>query len=484
MNRSRIMNAVSIIDYAIKCNISVSEASIKNGFARSYVKNIKAIVYEKYDNDTLDDELFTLFNEAYQKYESSRGVNKEDEKNYSYNKDIISSGGKTKLDVKGNDATVEWVSGSNYPHNHVKTLEDLLKSCNVDENIWSVKDHLINKWDTTSWKNGKPQTIENFQVKAKLERIIENIRIASAAEVFLDMVKDYEAPVLGWTPITTPKRKENNLLEVSIFDLHIGKLSWGGETGENYDTKIACKRFMYSIEKLLARASGFDFSRILFPVGSDFFNSDTILNTTTKGTPQDEDLRWQKTFRLGVNLLIDGIEILKQTGVPVDVVVVSGNHDYERSFYMGEFLAAWYKNDPLVNIDNGASSRKYYVFGEVLIGFTHGSEEKESSLPLIMANDIASKPYWSQTKFHEWHVGHIHRKRNIKYSVVDTKERELNEDLGVTIRYLSSLTGTDGWHHTRGFIGQIKAADAFIWNDKLGYVAHLNSNIIIEKYKE
>jgi hypothetical protein len=97
---------------------------------------------------------------------------------------------------------------------------------------------------------------------------------------------------------------------------------------------------------------------------------------------------------------------------------------------------------------------------------------------MIMANDISSKALWSETDYHEWHLSHIHRKRDVKYTVLD-KTKSLNEDLGVTVRYLSSLTGTEEWHHKKGFIGQIKAADAFIWNDKAGLMAILNSNLVM-----
>jgi hypothetical protein len=290
------------------------------------------------------------------------------------------------------------------------------------------------------------------------------------------MIAGYKPPILKVKPEKIRvDDDENNLLEISIFDLHVGKLAWAGETGENYDVKIARERFLTSIGVLLHRASGFNYSKILFPVGNDFFNSDNLFNTTTKGTPQDEDLRWQKTFKVGTQLLVDGINVLKQTGVPIEVMVIPGNHDMERSYYMGSFLEAWFRNDDTITINNGASPRKYYRHGEVLLGFTHGNEEKENSLPMIMANDIESKPLWSKTKFHEWHLGHQHRKKNIKFTVLD-KSQQLNEDLGVTVRYLSSLSGTEEWHHRKGYIGSIKAADAFIWNDELGLIAHLNSN--------
>jgi len=482
MKRETIEKAIEVINFAIKNQISVKEASVKCGYSDTYVKNIKAVVYEKYENGILDDELFDLFNTAYIIYRDNGFIQEPHLAEKVANKkpkDLL-KGENLTLKVNGVEGEVEWVSGSNYPPDHVKTLDELLKATEVDLNSWKVDSYSINKWDVTGWKSGSPETIQNWQVKARLIRDNKTFKEKQIGEMFIEMVKNYEPPVYDWQPEIPKKTEEDNLLEISIFDLHIGKLAWGGETFENYDSKIARQRFLYAIESLLHRASGFEYSRILFPVGSDFFNSDNMNNTTTKGTQQDEDLRWQKTFDIGTRLLVDAINMLKQTGVPVDIIVIPGNHDFERSYYMGKFLSAWFNNDPQVNIDTHASPRKYYRFGNVLLGLTHGSEEKESSLPMIMATDVPSKPMWSETKFHEWHIGHIHRKRNVRYNVVDNKERNLNEDLGVTIRYLSSLTGTEEWHHKKGFVGQIKAADAFVWNHDYGLVAHLNTNIIIE----
>lgn len=485
ISKERIEKAVEIINYAIQNQISVKEASLKCGFADTYVKNVKAIVYEEYADKILDDELFNLFDEAYKQYTENRGFGVRETEDFSLKNQIpdvgvmSETGEKTLFKVDDDEAEFTWTSGANYPADHIKTLEELLEACDVDLDVWKVKNYVVNKWDVTSWKRTFPETIQNFQIKAWLEKNVKAVKEQQIGEIFLKMIQGYEPPVLDWTPELPNKYEENNLLEISIFDLHIGKLAWGGETFENYDTKIARERFLTAIEKLLHRASGFQFSRILFPVGNDFFNSDTMFNTTTKGTQQDEDLRWQKTFNIGVRLIVDAINLLKQTGVPVDVVVIPGNHDFERSYYMGKYLEAWFNNDPMVHIDCGASPRKYYRFGNVLLGLTHGSEEKEAALPMIMANDVESKPLWSETKFHEWHLGHIHRKRNVNYAIID-KSRVLNEDLGVTIRYLSSLTGTEEWHHKKGFIGSTKAADAFVWNDEFGLVAHLNTNLIIQ----
>lgn len=501
MTEERIKKAIEIIKFAIKNQISVWEASEKFGFSASYVKNTKALVYEKYDEGLIDDELFAQFDTAYKNYTENRGFGLKEEKTVTKSskpKDLPPpADGKEKIEFHqhGNQATVEFrtddkllvpivvgnpaVGNESYPKNHIKTLDELLEYLEVDRDVWKVVRTRLNKWDVTSWADGYARTVQNFQVRADLVRDIQIVKEKLAGEVFLEMIEGYEAPILDWDLKKPDPNEEKNLFELSIFDLHMGKLAWGGETGENYDTKIARERFLNAIQDLLNTAGRFPFSRILFPVGNDFFNSDTIFNTTTQGTQQDEDLRWQKTFNVGVRLLVDGINMLKQTGVPVDVLVIPGNHDFERSFYMGKFLEAWFNNDPTVWINTGASPRKYYRFGKVLLGFTHGSEEKEASLPMLMANDIESKPMWSDTLYHEWHLGHIHRKRNVNYSVVDNKQRTLNEDLGVTVRYLSSLTGTEEWHHKKGFVGAIKAADGFIWNDEKGLIAHLNSNLVM-----
>lgn len=481
--KERIEKAIEIINYAIDKGISVKKASVKCGKSDTYVKNVKADLMLKHLSGNFDKKLFNLFKEAYGRYSEINGEISVNVTETGKPSEIPTPSNGEVLIYKeeNNTADIEWKSGSNYPPDHIKTLDELLDATKVDKDIWAVKNYVVNKWDVTSWKNSHAETVQNFQVKAWLEKNQTSVKERAIGEIFKEMIHNYEPPVytpkIEYLPI---KNGENNLFEITLFDLHIGKLAWGGETGENYDTKIARSRFLSAIDKLIQRASGFQFSRIVFPVGSDFFNSDTIYNTTTKGTPQDEDLRWQKTFQVGVRLLVDAINQLKSLGVPIDVVVIPGNHDFERSYYMGEYLCAWFNNDPQVIVNNGASPRKYYKFGKVLLGYTHGSEEKEDSLPMLMATDIESKPMWSETVFHEWHLGHIHRKRDVKY-VVREKNRVTNEDLGVTVRYLSSLTGTEEWHHKKGFVGSIKAGEAFIWNDETGLIAHLNANILIEE---
>ncbi len=363
----------------------------------------------------------------------------------------------------------------------IKTVEDLLKYFNTDLDEWRVHKYKINKWDVTSWKSGGPETKQNFSVKVDLEKKEEENLSEMALQIFEDKVKNFKPPTFKLEELNIPY--ENNLLEISIFDLHFGKLAWVGETGEQYNTETASKRFIGALKQLVARASKHGFNRILFPIGNDFFNSDNLFNTTTKGTHQDEELRWQQTFDLGLDLILNAVHILKQTGKPIDILVIPGNHDIQRSYYMGSAIQRIFANDSQVEVNNKTlhgSLRKYYNFGKVLLGFTHGNSEKESSLPMLMATEEESKKYWDKCIFKEWHLAHSHRKKKVDYIIFD-KTQTLDENFGITVRYLSSLTGTDGWHHRKGFVAQIKAAEAFLWNGDSGLIAHFNCNVDIEK---
>ena len=489
----RLINSINIVNFAIANRCSIKKACILCGYSNTYVKNAKR---ECYGDDILwtpaHKELATLI-ETYSKLKinfKSEPIDKyvveEIKKSLSTSEPKIhfldeSTTSKVNDMIINNERTINGTSKGG-----IKTVDQLLKECEVDLNQWEIKTQKVNKWDTTSFKGGEPTTIENFQVTATLAPI----KSAQDSKFVLDSIKElintYKFPQFDMSLINPNKSinyEENNLLEIPVFDLHLGKLAWAGETGENYDTKIATSRLMNTLKTILQRANGYNYNRILFPIGSDFFNSDNLNNTTTKGTPQDEDLRWQKTYMIGVKLIVDAINLLKQTGKHVDVMVIPGNHDYERSFYFGITLESWFRNDSDVTFANPispyASPRKYYEFGNVMIGFTHGDSEKESSLPLLMATEV--KEIWGRTKFHEFHMGHIHRRRNVVYKKKETdveRQQTLTEDLGVILRYMPSLTGTEEWHHRKGYIGQIKGAEGYIYNDKVGFIGMVNANVV------
>ena len=311
------------------------------------------------------------------------------------------SGNEIVFDENKKGATVETKRSS-----RIKNIDDLIKHCEIDLDVWEIERYVVNKWEVGSNVEGTIIVEPLFQIKAWLKKNTDILNIKKLRDELINEVQTFSPK---YPKLEYKKIDNGHLLEINIFDLHFGKLCWGLETGDNYDTKIASKRFLTAIHAIIKRSEGYDIKRIVFPVGNDFFNSDTRLNQTSAGTPQDEDVRWQKTFKAGRELLIAGIDLLSKVA-PVDVVIVQGNHDWERSFYVGDVLSCWYFNNPNVEVNNQPTPRKHYKFGNCLISYTHGNNEKIIDLPLLVASEVPK--LWASTQFREIHVGHLHHKNS------------------------------------------------------------------------
>lgn len=268
---------------------------------------------------------------------------------------------------------------------------------------------------------------------------------------------------------TLPVRSTNTasrMLELDIFDLHIGKLSWDKETGEDYDIDIAVKRYNKAVSEIVNSIDMTQVEKILLPIGNDMLNIDNKQGTTTMGTPQSTDSRFGKMFRTAKRLMISTIDKLSALA-PVDVIIVPGNHDEQTMFTLGEVLDAWYNNNKEVNVFNSPKLRKYYKYGKNMIMFTHGDKEKHQELGMIAATEEPNM--WAETLFREVHVGHLHKSKVISYTNVD-------EFQGFKVRILPSLSGTDAWHYSKGYMAA-KAATGFLWDKEKGLVSNHYFNI-------
>ncbi len=348
------------------------------------------------------------------------------------------------------------------------TLDDLLAACKVDLKVWRVAKHVVNKWEVGArQEDGSVTRTPLFQIKAWLERSIDLDIAATLREV----VEEIRAnpPVKAQVEFTSMGLDDPHLLEVSLPDIHVGKLTWAPETGHSYDLKIAPTNAMQAAHTLWQKASVFPIQRILLPLGNDYFNVNNAAGTTAGGTPQDEDGRWKRSFRVGCKLAVEMIEYFRgKTEDGVDVLIVPGNHDPERIYYMGMYLEGVYGSTADVRINNGEKSRKYYRYGTTLLGFTHGHGEKHDKLPLLMAGEAAKD--WAETTHHEFHLGHLHHKKETRYHA--------GQEFGpVRVRILPSLCPADEWHFSSGYVGSKRAAEAYLWSFKHGYTGHLSYSL-------
>jgi hypothetical protein len=368
----------------------------------------------------------------------------------------------------------------------------LLEKAGVDLNVWYVENYKIKKgeWDVTMKVrefNDKGKVIGEgpvkktnylFNIEVNLKRKVLMLDTDHFVKEMVSAIKAQIKPTqLEKMPYKRYYRKDRHLFMPMIPDLHLGKLAWAEESKQNYDIKIAQKFFKDAMNYLIALSTPYKVDRILLVTGNDTFNYDYAhpYPMTTRGTPQEADVRWQKMFRVGVELWIWAIETLKQIA-PVDVINMPGNHDYQTGFYLGEVLRTKYELDENVDINNLACPRRYYKYGQNLIGLAHGRIERPNQLHNQMSIDEGnSEGYWNQTKYRYFYLGDRHHEEELRSNKAVVK---LMEDYrGVQIEYFPTLAQVDKYEFESGYVGTIKAAKALIHNHEHGRCAKLGFNL-------
>lgn len=291
---------------------------------------------------------------------------------------------------------------------------------------------------------------ENFSIHVKGKQV-SYFQIRD--DIIADM-KDYAPKYLN---IKYPKIKDGHLLVVDPCDLHIGKLCSAFETGDSYNVDIATKRVHEGVHGIIQKAQGFPIENILLVIGNDILHVDTPKGTTTSGTVMDTDGMWYDNFLIAKKIYIDIIETLIQIA-PVHVQYDPSNHDYTNGFFLADSIYSWFNKCKSVTFNVSIAHRKYYTYGENLIGTTHNDGAKETDLALLMAHEAAED--WPKCKHRYIYTHHIHHKKSRDY-------------MSVCVEALRSPSGTDSWHSRNGFQNQVKAIEGFIHHKEHGQIARL-----------
>jgi hypothetical protein len=350
----------------------------------------------------------------------------------------------------------------------VMTLDELVKQAKIDLNEWEVVEFVVNKWEMGAIKRHKTKDDEViteplWQVKARFrKRPITEKQWQS----LLKEIKDTRPIVVK---AKKPKYSSSKLmLEMAPVDLHMGKVSSLIEAGNVFNMDVAEKLYKDAIADLAGKAEKHGFSKTTLLLGNDVMHINGIKpHTRSDKNIMDVDGRYFDIFRRTRSLMVWGIEYLTQFS-PVDVVVIRGNHDFQSSWHLGEVIAAQYDGHKFVTIDNSPRPRKYRQWGVTLLGFTHGSEERPRDLPSIMAKE-APRQMVADTRYQEWHIGHLHKKVITNYVEMDSFE-------GTRVRILPTLTGHDSWHHEQGYMDR-RASEAYLWHADHGYFGHYSYNV-------
>lgn len=346
----------------------------------------------------------------------------------------------------------------------INTLEKALEYANVDLTEWKVDRYTIGshqvtlkieKTDSNGNRYSEPKTVTMYKVQVWLKQLNNIVWIRALKELIKTV------PEIKRSPTTKHKKSDEHLLEVSLMDVHFGMLSWGKETISDYNIKIAEDLYLSAIEEILDKTKHYPIDKILFPFGNDFLHTDDQTNLTPKGKNiLDVDTRLIKIYTTAKKAVIKAIDRCQEVA-PVHVLWVPGNHDPNISYYLCDVISEMYRNNENVTVDISPKWRKFFLWGQSLICFTHGSEEPIKDLPMIIATERPD--LWGKSIYREVHIGHKHKKHEIKFINVNTHH-------GCIVRMIPSIAAIDSWHYRKGFLRGWQAAESYLWNKK-GIVA-------------
>jgi hypothetical protein len=298
------------------------------------------------------------------------------------------------------------------------------------------------------WKKTKDESlfVKNPLYKEELEKDFEILK-----KLIIKDVKKF-SPIIK--TIKREKTEESFGLVLDPADIHIGKLCTAFETGKEYNSQIAVKRVKEGVKGILNKVSGFNIDKIYFIIGNDILHTDTPKRTTTSGTPQDTDGMWYDNFLMAKQLYVDIILLLLEEA-DVEVIYNPSNHDYTNGFFLGQLIEAYFHKSKNITFQVDISHRKYTLYGNSLIGTTHGDGAKQTDLGSLMS--IEAKKMWVESEFRYFYIHHLHHKISKDY-------------INVTVETLRSPSTADSWHHRNGYINQ-PAIEGYLHSKNKGQIA-------------
>ena len=342
--------------------------------------------------------------------------------------------------------------------NEEKTPENILKKFGYNPELWELTEWRFGKWEVAikDEKDNRICTTIRVKIKPKKQAIDLGSSLKLAEKAFMETIQPKE-----YHRVEKQDLDNNLLMEIPAIELHLGKMAWNGDVGADYDFKIAEKRFEKIIEECINEQDIRKCNTLFMTIGNDFFNSDTVDATTTKGTPQQNDLRWKKMFIEGLQLYTWALQELEPYFNKIDIRLCSGNHDKMSSFYLYMALKAYFRNDPKINFSDNYKDVQCYKFGKNAIFFAHGDNNLKRLIKSIPAEFYKE---WGSSFYRELHLGHLH------------KETVVDDESGLITRRIGSPTGTDQWHYEERFIGATQKHQIFIWDKNYGLIEIRNIN--------
>jgi hypothetical protein len=247
---------------------------------------------------------------------------------------------------------------------------------------------------------------------------------------------------------------EDLMVIIPIGDAHIGMLSWGEETGNDYDLDIAESLHCSAIDQLIAAAPSASHCTIL-DVG-DFIHADNMDGTTSRsGHSLDMDGRYHKIIRCCMRIVRYYIQAALAKFKHVTYRPEIGNHNDIGAIWLQEALANLYENEPRVTIANVPGVHYFFQHGLCYFGCHHGHTTKIDKLPDVLGTHLMNLGI--KTKFRKWFTGHIHHQSKKDFNSCE-------------VQSYRTLAGLDAYASTHGYNAP-RDISLEVWHKEFGEVS-------------
>lgn len=244
-----------------------------------------------------------------------------------------------------------------------------------------------------------------------------------------------------------------------ITDYHLGMLSWGEETGADWDLDIAEKLIIKWFAQAIQQSPDADVA--VFAQLSDFLHFDGMDAVTPASKHLlDVDTRFSKLVRSAIRVIRTCIDMLLAKHQNVHIIMADANHDPVSQIWLREWFSVLYENEPRITVDKTPNPYNAYEFGNTALFFHHGHKRKVANVSEVFAGQF--RELFGRTKYAYAHMGHLHS--------IDVKENNL-----MIVEQHRTLAPADAYAARGGWLSG-RDAKVITYSRKYGEVSRITIN--------
>lgn len=257
-------------------------------------------------------------------------------------------------------------------------------------------------------------------------------------------------------PVAAPAWSNDDLLcQYTITDAHLGALAWNEETrGGDYDLSLGERLIIDWFTAAIAVSPAA--KRGVFAQLGDFLHYDSFKSITPEhGHLLDGDTRYPKMVRAAIRIVRTVIRMLLEKHETVDVIMADANHDPSSEVWLRELLAAFYDEEPRVNVDTTPGTYTMLEHGDVSLFYHHGHKRGIGNVDSVFVGKF--REAYGRTRFSYAHIGHKHQDELKNTNLMKV---EMHETLAAPDAYAANggwLSGRSAkviyYHRKFGFVG-------------------------------